>query len=225
MTVLGLDSSGTAASVGIFKDGKIIVSYTLNHERTHSEKLMEMVDDALKIARVDIGEVDAFAVTTGPGSFTGIRIGTACVKGLAAPGNKPVYPVSYLDALYEAVRTYDGIPVCVTVDAGRGEVYYSVYKDGKKLCADSYSDAEELAARLATEYEKMLFTGDGIIKYRDVILNSFENAEFAGVDYLFGNGGAVIKAALNFSEAVPPEAICPVYLKKSQAERMKEKEN
>jgi len=225
MTVLGLDSSGAAASVGIYKDGKVIVSYTLNHERTHSEKLMEMVDNALNIARMEIKDIDSFAITVGPGSFTGIRIGTACVKGLAAVGSKPVYPVSYLDSLYEAVNCGGELPVCVTVDAGRGEVYYAVYEGGRKLGEDSYADASALASELSLKYEKMLFTGDGVLKYGAVIRECFKNALLAEKEFLFGSGASVIKAALEFSKAVPPEMISPVYLKKSQAERMKEKEN
>ena len=139
MIILGIDSSTKTASCGIVVDGKVIVDYTLNHHRTHSEKLLEMIDMALKIAKLDICDIDAFAVTKGPGSFTGLRIGLATVKGLCHSLNKPCYLVSTLDALYENVNnTYSpDIIYAPIMDARRNEVYCAAYKDGKKILEDS----------------------------------------------------------------------------------------
>ena len=154
MIILGVDTSGLAASVGIFDGEKILADITLIHERAHSEKIMEMIDKALQISRLSINDIEAFAVGCGPRSFTGLRIGTACVKGLAQPGGKKVYALSSLDVLYECVRVYDRLPVCVAIDAGRQEVYCAVYDRGIKVVADTYMDVETLAETVGKKYKK-----------------------------------------------------------------------
>lgn len=220
MLILGIDTSTKAASVALLRDGELLVDYTLNNERTHSEKILEMIDNAFKISRTDISEVDAFAVSEGPGSFTGLRIGAATVKGMAEAGNKPVYTASSLRALYESVRVFDSLPVCVLMDAGREEVYTAVFDKGVYVLCDCCMSVSEIASYMKEHYEKALFTGDGVLKYKEKIKEIFKEAEFAEERFLYGSGSGVIKAALK-SEPKTPSEVAPVYLKVSQAERMR----
>ena len=222
MTILGIDTSGLAASVGLYDGEKMLADITLIHERTHSEKIMEAVDKALKLSGLSIKDVDEYAVVCGPGSFTGLRIGTACVKGLAQPEGKKVYKLSSLDVIYECANVQNGLPVCAMTDAGRQEVYCAVYEQGKKVLDDTYMDVAELTEKIKKNYEKALFTGDGMIKYKAIISSIFEGAVFADKSYAYGNGAAVIRAALEFGQAEDADGICPVYLKKPQAERVRD---
>ena len=223
MKILGIDTSGAAAAVGIAEDGNILADLTLIHERAQSEKIMEMVDMALRLSRLSIKDIDSFAVVCGPGSFTGLRIGTACVKGLAQPENKKVFRISSADVLYEKVRAYDDLPVCVMTDAGRQEVYCALYENGRKITDDTYMDIGELSLKLKKIYKNTLFTGNGMIKYNKEIKEIYEGAVFADKSFVFPNGSSVVRAASEFGKAETPENICPIYLKKSQAERMREK--
>ena len=158
MIILGIDSSMKTASCGIVKDGKVIVDYTLNHKRTHSEKLLEMIDMALKIAQLDITDIDAFAVTKGPGSFTGLRIGLSTIKGLCHSLNKPCYLVSTLDSLYENVNnTYSkDIIYAPIMDARRNEVYCAAFKNGEKIIEDDALSINDFLNKISTfEFEKV----------------------------------------------------------------------
>lgn len=228
MIVLGIDSSAKTASVGIKKDEKVIVDYTLNHKRTHSEKLLEMVDMSLKIAKLDIGDIDAFCVTKGPGSFTGLRIGLATVKGLCHALNKPCYLASTIDALYENVKAdyCEDVIFAPIMDAKRGEVYCGAYLNGEKIIPDSALPIKEFADKLAKfPSKKIVFTGDGVLPNKDMILSILgEKAAFAPEHLSYGSGASVINAALNYGEMVDYNNILPEYLRLSQAERIK-KEN
>lgn len=221
MLILGIDTSLRAACVCLMRDGEVLVDYTLNNERTHSEKLMEMIDDAYRISKTDIKDTDAFALACGPGSFTGLRIGAATIKGLAEPLNKPVYLTSSLEAVYEAVRVTDELPVCVISDAGRNEVYCAVFDKGEYVLKDCCMDADELFSLVCRKYKRTLFTGDGVIKYKKQISETVKDALFCDNSFGLGRGSAVIRAALKYEPVLPGE-VAPVYLKASQAERLAE---
>ena len=223
MIILGIDSSTKTASVGICDGEKVLSSFTLNHKRTHSEKLLEMIDMSLKIAQLDIKDVDVFAVTKGPGSFTGLRIGLATVKGLCHALNKPCYTVSTLDALYENV--YDGsegILYAPLMDARRGEVYCSAYFNGKKVIEDSAMPLNEFLEKIKEiQFDKVMFTGDGVYPNLDLIKDFEKKYLIAPEHILFGSGPSVIKAALKYGKPLGYEEVSPEYLRLSQAERVK----
>ena len=130
MIVLGLDSTGKTASAALVQDGVLIYENYLAAGLTHSERLLTLCDDALRAAGLQVKDVDLFAVTHGPGSFTGLRIGLAAVKGMAMPFHTPCVGVSTLEALAWGLRV-DGSALCA-LDARRGEVYYAAFsvKDG-----------------------------------------------------------------------------------------------
>ena len=225
MLILGIDTASKTASVGISDGGKMIVNFTLNHKRTHSEKLLEMIDNALNIAQLDISDIDAFAVCKGPGSFTGLRIGLSTVKGLCHALNKPCYLCSTLSMLYENVRTEEKDVIYVPcMDARRSEVYTAAFCNNERILEDSAMPVSELIKKL-DEYNsalKVIFTGDGILPNIETLKNHFkERFCFAEEGVRYGSGYAVITAAIKEENKVDYENILPSYLRPSQAEREK----
>ena len=228
MLVLGMDSSAKTASVGICDDEKLIVNFTLNHKHTHSEKLLEMVDMALKTAQLDITDIDAFAITKGPGSFTGLRIGLSTVKGLCHALDKPCYTTSTLSMLYENVyKEYEDALIVPMMDARRSEVYTAVFDKEKRLTEDLAIPVCELFEIIDgfCKEKNVVFTGDGVLPNIDAINKHFgKRAQFASEDLIYGSGYAVIKAALKEKNPLKYDEVLPSYLRLSQAERLK-KEN
>lgn len=229
MLVLGIDASSKTASCGICKDDKMIVNFTLNHKRTHSEKLLEMIDMALKIAQLDIKDINAFAVCKGPGSFTGLRIGLSTIKGLCHALNKPCYLCSTLSMLYETVRTeYNTDSLFVPImDARRNEVYTAAFHKDEKIIEDTAMPITELIRKL-DEYDSTLnvvFMGDGVSPNTNIIKDYFgKRAAFAPEGLNYGSGYGIVTAALKENTKVSYDEVLPSYLRPSQAERLKKDE-
>jgi tRNA threonylcarbamoyladenosine biosynthesis protein TsaB len=135
MKILAIDSCMNTSSVAILEDENLVALYTVNTDNTHSETLLPMIRDMLKSSDVDIDEIDAFAASNGPGSFTGVRIGVATVKGLAFNTGKPCVEVSTIEALAENLNGFNGI-ICPVMNARRGQVYTVIFKDGCRLMTD-----------------------------------------------------------------------------------------
>jgi tRNA threonylcarbamoyl adenosine modification protein YeaZ len=224
MIVLSIDSSSLVTTVALLKDEHILGEYTLNFKREHSVILMEKVEMLLKDCEVDISEVDGFVVSKGPGSFTGLRIGMATVKGLSMGSNKPYVSISSLDALANSLLTFNGI-ICPIMDALRDSVYTCLYKNvnGKLTKISDYCalSLDELAELLNKKGENVIFTGDGVNKHKDFLSTNVKNAIFAP------NHLSIIRASslgeVGMVELKAGNADCinsaPLYLKKPQAER------
>ncbi|MBC5630137.1 tRNA (adenosine(37)-N6)-threonylcarbamoyltransferase complex dimerization subunit type 1 TsaB [Clostridium sp. NSJ-6] len=224
MIVLSMDSSSLVTTVALLKDEHILGEFTINFKREHSVILMEKVEELLKDCEVDINDVDGFVVSKGPGSFTGLRIGMATVKGLSMGSNKPYVSISSLDALAYSLLNFDGL-ICPIMDALRDSVFTCIYKniDGKLTKVIDYSalSLEELATELNSLGEKVIFTGDGVYKHKDYLLANIPKAIFAP------NHLSIIKASSlgelgmiklkngNFDD----KNSAPLYLKKPQAVR------
>ena len=165
MIVLSIDSSSLVTTVALLKDEYILGEYTLNFKREHSVILMDKVQMLLKDCEVDIDEIDGFVVSKGPGSFTGLRIGMATVKGLSMGSNKPYVSVSSLDALANSLLTFDGI-ICPIMDALRDSVYTGLYKniDGKltNILECTALDLTDLANILNEKGEKVIYPWESI---------------------------------------------------------------
>ena len=131
MKILAIDSTAHTSSVAVLENDKLIALYTVNTDNTHSETLLPMVKSALLTANVTIDEIDAFAASNGPGSFTGVRIGASTVKGLAFGKNKICVEVSTIEALSYNLEGFDGI-ICPIMNARRGQVYTGIFKGGKR---------------------------------------------------------------------------------------------
>ena len=128
MKILALDSSGLVASVALLEDDTLVAEYTMNYKKTHSQTLLPMLDEIKKAVELDLETLDAIAVAAGPGSFTGLRIGSATAKGLRLALNKPLIGVPTLEALaYNLYDTAPGTLVCPIMDARRKQVYTGVY--------------------------------------------------------------------------------------------------
>lgn len=195
-----------------------------NSTLTHSQTLLPAIEQILLENGLSVKDIDEIALTAGPGSFTGLKIGVATAKGLAFPGKTPCVPVSTLEALAYSHADFDGI-VAACLDARRNMLYCAFFeaKNGEitRLCEDMQISAEA-AAQKAAEYKKpVLAAGDGAKLFASEFektekpLSLPENAEI--VDAL-----GVFLAAQKSGKALPPEKIVPVYLRKPQAERDRE---
>ena len=214
--LLSMDSSAVTASVALTDGDEIIKSEFVNSGLTHSETLLPM------IARVMDGhkysELDGIAITAGPGSFTGVRIGVATVKGLAFNDDIPCYSVSTLEAIaYNFVD--ENAVVCAVMDARRMQFYNALFRvqNGKveRLCDDRAISIEDLRNELK-QYDNVIIAGDGAnLCFRNIEL---ENCTLADDDRIYQNAVGVAKAAKN-KNAISPKALMPVYLRQSQAER------
>ena len=127
MKILGIESSGMVASVAIVDGDTLIAEYTMNHKKTHSETLLPMIDEVMKTSEVKMEELDAIAIASGPGSFTGLRIGAATAKGLAMAIDKPIVPVKTCEGLAFNMWGADGV-ICPIIDARRNQVYTGLYR-------------------------------------------------------------------------------------------------
>ena len=132
MKILAIEASSLVASVAIMTDDIITAEYTMNHKITHSQTIMPMIDEIVKRCEADLSELDAIAVSGGPGSFTGLRIGSATGKGLAQALNIPIVHVPTLDAMAFNAYGYDGL-VCPIMDARRMQVYTGIYRVSKDI--------------------------------------------------------------------------------------------
>lgn len=164
MIVLAVDSTENVAAAAITEDERLIGEYVLNCKNTHSETLLPMVESLMKSARIKPDDIDLFACSAGPGSFTGVRIGVSLIKGLAFGRGKPCMGVSSLEALAYNFRGLDGI-VCPVLDARRGQLYNALFSiaDGKvqRLKPDRVILADELADELREISLPVSFCGSG----------------------------------------------------------------
>jgi tRNA threonylcarbamoyladenosine biosynthesis protein TsaB len=225
MKVLGIDTSTMMGAVGIVDGAELIAELRTNVAVTHSERLMMHVDGLLKSARLTLNDMDGFAVTTGPGSFTGLRIGLAAVKGLAYGTGKPVAGMSTLDVLADNLP-YCKYQVCPALDARKKMVYAALYKQSdtvrKVVLPPSVITPEELADMIE---EPTVFLGEGAYVYKTM----FEGrlccqALFAPRAFGYPSGAAVAFRGLREIEAGragDPSTLAPVYIRKSDAEEQK----
>ena len=233
MRVLGLDSSGLVASVAVVEDDNLLAEYTVNYKKTHSQTLLPMLDEVTKMTQLDLNTIDAIAVSSGPGSFTGLRIGSATAKGLGLALKKTLIPVPTLDAL--AYNLYDHKDIiCPIMDTRRNQVYTGIYTfEDHKMQTQLNScalDIKELAEQLNTlgkELEKQIvFLGDGVAVYKEVLKECLEVPySFAPAHCNKQRASAVAALGILYAEegkTVTAAEFQPDYLRKSQAERERE---
>lgn len=219
MIVLAVESSAVAASVALQKDERLLAEMTLNRGNTHSENLLPMVEALLTRLDLTIDDVDLFAVSVGPGSFTGVRIGVATIKGLAFGKNKPCVGVSTLEALAENLAFLSDGLICPVMNARRNQVYTALFRGKARLTPDMAISAEELEERLAAYTEPVLFVGDGY----DLVTSQTGHPYLPLPERLrLQSAASVASVALQKAKegALLTDAqLSPVYLRPSQAER------
>lgn len=225
MTVLAIDTSSSVAAVAVSRDGVLLGEYTLNNGLTHSQRLLPMVNELLKSLGMSINDIDVFACSSGPGSFTGLRIGISSVKGFAFPENKPCVAVSGLEAIAFNHLHTDYI-ICPLMDARAGQVYNAIYKRFRgKLKAVSQPRAveiEKVIAELKALDEKVLFLGDGVRPNLEIIKTLGTKAvigEFNNNMQRAATIALIAEEKAKKGETVAPAELEAEYLRKSQAER------
>lgn len=233
MKIIALDSSGLVASVALLEDDTLVAEYTTNFKKTHSQTLLPMLDEIVKMTEWNAAEVDAIAVAGGPGSFTGLRIGSATAKGLGLAWKKPVISVPTVDALaYNLYGTESYI--CPLMDARRNQVYTGVYtfenqrfKVVKEQCAVAI---DEIVQELNAYGKPVIFLGDGVPVHKDMVKDIMKvEYSFAPVHLSRQRAGAVGALAMEYYKAGKIQTAAehaPEYLRMSQAERERmEREN
>ncbi len=219
MLILSLDSSAVAGSVALCDGERLLAEYTVNLGNTHSETLLPMIEHILKLSGHTADDIDIFACSEGPGSFTGIRIGAATIKGLAFSTGKPCIGVSTLEALAYNLQGFDGV-ICPVMNARRAQVYNAVFdKELRRLTADRAIAAADLAVEL-DQYDKVYLCGDGT----RVALDGGVHAEAAPERLLHQSGYSVAQCALKkfmLGVRTRDTELTPVYLRLPQAERVR----
>ena len=198
MLIIGIESSALVASVALMEDDRLVAEYTMNNKKTHSQTLLPMLDEIVRAAGTDMKAVDAIAISRGPGSFTGLRIGSATAKGLGQALNKPLIEVPTLDALaYNLYGVCDAL-ICPIMDARRQEVYAGIYDFGedngsagaeaeagekaaggrtngekrlalRAIAQESAGPLTDVTDKLNTLGKRVIFLGDGVPVYSDII--------------------------------------------------------
>lgn len=229
MKILSLECSATPCSVAVSENGKILASAFSNVKLTHSQTLMPMVESVLKSAMLTIGDIDAFAVSSGPGSFTGIRIGISAVKGMAQAKKSPCISVSTLEAMAVNFLDTDCI-VCSVMDARCKQVYNAIFENSNneinRLCEDRALSIEDLVPEIKTlsENGKLIYiVGDGAEVFYPFV-KDFKGVKIAHENRRFQNASGVAVIAQK-NEYLMPGDLQPIYLRLPQAEReLKRKE-
>lgn len=232
MKILALDTSGQNCSVCILDEEKVICDFNLSIATTHSETLLPIIDTLCKFSKIDLEDIDVLACALGPGSFTGLRIGIATLKGFCLGAPKKVVGISTLEALAYNVSEFDGI-ICSVLDAKNNNVYAGIYKyeNGKPTRIRDYitEDLETLIEILKEYTSKVMFVGDGAKNFKEKLSDEFlGNAYFAPVHLNNQLASSVAKAALDRAlnnDFDDIDKLNPLYLKKSQAERMLDGQN
>lgn len=228
MKILGIDSSGLVASVAVVEDQHLLGEYTVNYKKTHSQTLLPMLDEVAGMIELELSSIDAIAVAGGPGSFTGLRIGSATAKGLGLALEKPLISVPTVDALaYNLVGSRD--IVCPLMDARRNQTYTGLYRfDGEKLKvlrAQCAVGIDEIAADINGRGEPVVFLGDGVEVFASYLQETIAVPfYFAPAHVNKQRAGAVAALALQYYRDGKCEHARdhkPEYLRLSQAEREK----
>ena len=224
MKILSLDSTAIVSTVAITENKKLLAQFSINNGNTHSETLLPMIEACLKVLKLTVDDIDLFACSAGPGSFTGVRIGAATIKGIAFDKGKPCAPVSSLDALAHNLLYADGI-VCPVMNARRSQLYNALYlcENGNltRLCDDRLISVFDLEEELCKYADKKIFLcGDGY----DIAKGSFTKikAEDIPLIHQYQSAYSVALCALDMAKQellTTDIELSPVYLRASQAER------
>jgi len=227
MRIMAIDTASKSCSVAVTQNKSLLALQTINSNQTHTRHLMGMINNVLELASVKIYDIDGFAVTTGPGTFTGMRIGISSVKGLAVALNKPVTGVSSLDVLAIQTACYSCL-IYSMMDARRGEVYcarYRLKRCGLKTDALTKETSEMVLSpdkALDGIYEPCMFVGEGSYLYQKTIADRLgDMAFFASQSQNTASAITVAHLGLNqFENGISSnmEAIVPHYIRMSDAE-------
>lgn len=230
MKILAVDTSSSVASVAVMEDEKLLSEYSINHKKTHSQKLMPMIKEVMGSLELRPQDVDVYAAASGPGSFTGLRIGVTAVKAMAYAVKKPVISVPTLDAIAYNIPMCHCL-ICPIMDARNNQVYTALYRwEGgrqKKMLDYAGMDLEELIGLIKDKGHETIFLGDAVEVHEDHLKRQLGDlCRIAPGNLLLQKASSVAYAALLKARQGELEdcfAMSPYYLRKSQAERELEK--
>ncbi len=222
MRILAVDTATTSCSVAIVDQTSLLSEFTIDREETHSRHLMDMIKAVMTMAGLNFSDLDGFAVTRGPGSFTGLRIGISTIKGLVVASEKPVVGISSLETLAFQV-SYSRDLICPILDARKGEVYFSRYRflNGhlKRQTKERVAPPDKAVDDLN---ESCLFVGNGALLYKEMILEKMgESAFFAPMIQNTIRASTIAylsMAKFENNDTDDIEKILPHYIRKSDAE-------
>lgn len=225
MNILMIDTSGPACGVAIAREGRLVCDMQLVSGRTHSQRVMPMVEAALAMSDMAVSDIDVFGAVTGPGSFTGVRIGVSSVKALAHAADKPCVGVDALHALAANIQAFDGV-VCPILDARAQQVYGAMFRAGdvpQRLCGDEAMQLTAFLDRVEATGERALFLGDGVAVMRGAIEARLGGrAQFAAPQHMNLRAGSACAIAMRLAEQGETTDylhLLPLYLRAPQAER------
>lgn len=226
MNIIAIDASGIAGSVAYIANGKLVGEYYVCHKLTHSQTIMPMLEHLKGMIGIDLEKVDAIATTSGPGSFTGIRIGVATAKAMAMALQVPLIGIPTLDVMANNMTFTDAI-ICPIMDARRNQVYTAYYEwqEGELLRMSDHLGVEidNLLEMLKAEERQVIFLGDGVEVFKDKITEVLgENGKFAPSFLMMQRASTLAHLATKAyekGEVSDPDTFVPMYLRKSQAER------
>lgn len=231
MRILALDSSGLVATVAILEDEQTIAEYTVNYKKTHSQTLLPMLDEIVKMTEFDLETLDAIAVAGGPGSFTGLRIGSATAKGLGLALGKPLIHIPTVDGMAFNLFGNKGL-ICPMMDARRNQVYTGIYRfeEEFEIVEEQMAiSVQELIEKLNQYGEKVTFLGDGVPVYKTQLEEGLK-AEYAFAPAHVNRQSAAAVGALAMKyyaegRVETAKEHQPDYLRLSQAERERAEKN
>ncbi len=226
MKLLAMDSSGLVASVAVITEDTLLAEYTVNYKKTHSQTLLPMLDEIVRMVELDLNEIDAIVVSSGPGSFTGLRIGSATAKGIGLALHKPIVTIPTLDGMAFQLFGTDKL-ICPMIDARREQVYTGLFgfsdDEFQVIKAQCALSVAEILDEINQRKREVIFLGDGVDVYRNLIINkitvpysfapSFLNRQRAGAV------GALGIRYFKENKIQTADEHEPIYLRLSQAER------
>ena len=226
MKILAIDSSGLVASAAVVEDDKVLAEFNVNNKKNHSTTLLPMIDTLKSTLSLELESLDAIAVSNGPGSFTGLRIGSATAKGIALALNKPIVEISSLEAMAFQLFGTEKL-ICPIMDARRNQVYAGVYGferyEIKNVVPDCAEDISDLVKQLNEIGGSVIFLGDGVPVFGDFLKDKITG----GCEFALGFQNRQRAATLgilavkyaNEGRTVSSKMHRPRYLRLSQAER------
>ncbi len=229
MKILALDTSSVVATVAVMEDDKLVGEYTLNHKMTHSQRLIPMIEELMKNCELKPKDIDIFATSLGPGSFTGLRIGAATIKAMAQALGRPVVGIPTLEALAYNLP-FSGEAVCPIIDAQKNLVYTARYiwqgNGFVETHLQEVAEIDKLLERLGSLKERVIFLGDAIEKYRGLIEAELKQlAIIPPAAVRMPKASSVALLAWERSrrgEVEEASHLVPIYMRKSQAENQYE---
>ena len=224
--ILAIESSALVASVALAEEDTILAEYTTNQKKTHSQTLLPMIHEIFQMTGIEKEAIEAIAITSGPGSFTGLRIGSATAKGLALAWDRPIVPVPTVDALAYNLQ-YTNSLICPIMDARRNQVYTGIYENRTGVqqtrMEQNAMAIEDLIAKLNEIGEPVIFLGDGVPVNKDIVDTNITVPHFYAPAHLNRQRAAAVAmlGAKYYKEGktVSADEHAPDYLRLSQAER------